>query len=204
MLYSGLRTCEVRRLRLDEIDWESRRLRIEQSKGLKDRLVFLNTATVEALQTWLARRGTAEYFTEHVFLFRHKPLSRRYCHTRLRTYAQRTGYRVTPHQLRHSCGTLLLNAGAPIVTVQTLLGHKKIDTTLGYARLYDGTVAADYYRAMHQVESLMALPEDKQTPATTPGELIALVDSLHRGTLNETQRETLQLLRKGLLALTAG
>jgi hypothetical protein len=42
---------------------------------------------------------------------------------------------------------LLLNAGAPVLTVQTILGHKFIDTTLGYARLYDGTVAADYYEA---------------------------------------------------------
>jgi hypothetical protein len=36
-----------------------------------------------------------------------------------------------------------LNAGAPVLTVQSTLGHKFIDTTLGYARLYDGTVAAD-------------------------------------------------------------
>ncbi len=48
-----------------------------------------------------------------------------------------------PHQLRHSCATLLLNAGAPVLTVQTLLGHEWVDTTLGYACLYDGTVAAD-------------------------------------------------------------
>jgi len=47
---------------------------------------------------------------------------------------------VTPHMLRHSCATLLLNAGAPILTVQAILGHKHINTTLGYARLYDGTV----------------------------------------------------------------
>ncbi len=51
---------------------------------------------------------------------------------------------VTPHQLRHTCATLLINAGAPILTVQAILGHKHIDTTLGYTRLYDATVAADY------------------------------------------------------------
>jgi hypothetical protein len=42
----------------------------------------------------------------------------------------------------------LLNAGAPILTVKLILGHKHIDTTLGYARLYDGTVAVDYYKAI--------------------------------------------------------
>ena len=52
MLYSGLRTCEVRRLRLGEIDWDGRRIRIEQSKGLKDRLVYVNNATLAVLKTW--------------------------------------------------------------------------------------------------------------------------------------------------------
>ena len=38
------------------------------------------------------------------------------------------------------------------MAVQTILGHQHIDTTMGYAKLYDGTIAADYYRAMEQVE----------------------------------------------------
>ena len=201
MLHSGLRTCEVRRLRLDDIDWESRRIRIEQSKGLKDRLVYMNTATAQALQAWLVVRGDDEYLSDTFFLYRHQPLSRRYCHVRLRTYRKRCGVKITPHQLRHSCATLLLNAGAPVITVQMLLGHEKVDTTLGYARLYDGTVAADYYRAMGQVERLFELSESRQIPLSTPAELVALVDALGSGTLNEHQRQTLQSLRDGILSL---
>jgi site-specific recombinase XerD len=201
MLFSGLRTCEVRRLRLGEVNWAGRRIRIEQSKGLKDRLVYLNPATIAALQAWLTVRGADESQNDHVFLYRHQPLSRRYCHVRLRTYAKRTGVRITPHQLRHSCATLLLNAGAPVVTVQTLLGHEKIDTTLGYARLYDGLVAADYYRAMSQVERLLACPESLQPAPPNPSKLLALVDALGAGTLNDGQRETLCTLRVGILAL---
>jgi integrase len=49
---------------------------------------------------------------------------------RLATYGARYGVIVTPHQLRHSCATLLLNAGAPVLMVQTILGHKHVDTTL--------------------------------------------------------------------------
>jgi len=95
---------------------------------------------------------------------------------------------------------LLLNAGAPILTVQTILGHKFIDTTLGYARLYDGTVAADYYRAMAEIESRF---EGDKTATTPPdsGQLLALVDALHAGTLNDAQRETVQALRAGILAV---
>lgn len=57
MLYSGLRTGEVRRLQVSDIDWERRLIRIEQSKGLKDRLVPMSAATIEALQHYLDVRG---------------------------------------------------------------------------------------------------------------------------------------------------
>lgn len=202
MLYSGLRTCEVRHLRLKDLDRENNRIRIEQSKGFNDRLVFMNAVTIKALETWLAMRGDAEYLSDFVFLYRHKPLSRRYCAVRLRTYSKQTGNHISPHQLRHSCATLLLNAGAPVVTVQTLLGHKYIDTTMGYARLYDGTIAADYYRAMGQVEELFGANPDENILPPHPGELLAMIDSLSNGSLNETQRETLAALRKGISMLS--
>jgi integrase/recombinase XerD len=196
MLHSGLRTGEVRRLRLGDLDLGARRARIEQSKGLKDRLVCLSRPTIEALNAYLAVRGPAG---EHVFVFRHAPLSYSYyCYERLETYGTRCGVHVMPHQLRHTCATLLLNAGAPVLTVQTILGHRHVDTTLGYARLYDGTLAADYYRAMAQIEPRLDGSERALLP---PEQLLALVDSLQAGTLNEAQRETVQALRLAVLAL---
>ena len=198
MLHSGLRVGEVRRLRQADLDLPGQRVRIEQSKGLKDRLAILSPAVVKAIQAYLPLRGPID--SDHVFVFAHRPLSLSYCFERLRTYGQRCGLTITPHQLRHSCATLLLNAGAPILTVQTLLGHKHIDTTLGYARLYDGTVAADYYRAMALVEQRLQ-PPDTPLPVPEPGQLIALIDSLGNGTLNENQKELVHLLRQGVLAL---
>jgi integrase len=199
MLTSGLRCGEVRRLRLDDLDLKGRRVRIIQSKGLKDRIVYLVQATVDALSDYLRVRGPAA--TDHVFIYRHRPLSPSYCLGRMRTYSRRCGVDVTPHQLRHTCATILLNAGAPILTVQTILGHKYVDTTLRYARLYDGTVAADYYRAMDEIERRLMLQEETDRPAPHVGQLLALVDSLQVGTLNDAQRETVQMLRAGLLAL---
>jgi site-specific recombinase XerC len=96
---------------------------------------------------------------------------------------------------------LLLNAGAPVISVQALLGHEKVDTTLGYARLYDGTLAADYYRAMGQIERLFVQSEGEKAPTMTPTQLVTLVDTLGNGTLNQAQRETLQTLREGILSL---
>lgn len=197
MLHSGLRTGEVRRLEKPDLDLKGGRVRIEQSKGLKDRVVYLSPATVAAIEAYLDVRGPAA--DDHLLLYRHDPLSVSYCSHRLRTYSKRCGVLITPHQLRFSCATLLLNAGAPVLTVQSILGHKFIDTTLGYARLYDGTVAADYYRAMAEIESQL----DGGSALVPPdsGQLLALVDSLHAGTLNDAQRETVQALRAGILAM---
>ena len=115
---AGLRSGEIRRLRLANLDLEGRWVRIEQSKGLKDRLVCLSGEVVTALGAYLAVRGPGA--GDYVFLYRHRPLSIGYCGQRLRTLGKRCGVRATPHQLRCTCATLLLNAGAPILTVQAV------------------------------------------------------------------------------------
>ena len=183
MLHSGLRTGEIRSLLFTDLDLASRRVRIEQSKGLRDRMVYLSATTVSALKSYFEVRGPKDALPEQIFIYAHKPLSRFYCGERLHTYGRCCGIDITPHQLRHSCATLLLNAGAPVLMVQTLLGHKWVDTTLGYARLYDGTIAADYYSAMAMIERQMHLPEDAFAEPPGTGQLLALVNSLHEGTL---------------------
>jgi integrase len=198
MLHCGLRTGEIRHLKLQDIDWDARRLRIEQSKGLKDRHIYLDETILGVLRSYLALRGQAEALPANVFVFRHAPLSRTYCFQRLETYGLRCGVKAAPHQLRHSCATLLLNAGAPVLSVQMILGHQRVDTTLGYARLYDGTVAADYYSAMNHVERQLALPEDKVKEPPSVGQLIALTDALRNGSLNPAQTELVRALREGL------
>ena len=139
--------------------------------------------------------------SNHVFVFRHRPLGSTFCYDRLRSYGRRCGVWASPHQLRHSCATLLLNAGTPVLTVQTILGHKYIDTTLGYARLYDGTLTADYYRAMIEIEGRLELSEDTANLRPDSGELLALIDTLHTGKLSEVQRKTIQTLRAAILTL---
>jgi hypothetical protein len=67
--------------------------------------------------------------------------------------------------------------------------------------LYDGTVAADYYRAMDQVEARMSLAQGANDGPPSGGQLLALVDALHDGTLNEGQRETMHALRLSILAM---
>jgi site-specific recombinase XerD len=192
VLHCGLRTGEIRVLRCDAIDLDERRIRIERSKGLKDRVVYISVPAAEALHAYLEVRGDAP--TDHVFVYRHRPLSTRYCGIRLDTYGRCCKVRITPHQLRHSFGTLMLNAGAPIEALQQLMGHKKIDTTLVYSRVYDSTVAADYYRAMGQIEGPQGQFVDGK-------ELLGLLDVLQSGDLDETQQEAMQALRIAIQSL---
>jgi site-specific recombinase XerD len=151
MLYGGLRTAEVRFLRLDDVDWEHQRVRIEQSKGFRERLVYLSEEALDALQAYLEVRGLeGKDHKGWIFLYRHNLLSSRYCQQRLHTYGRRCHIKISPHQLRYTCATLMLNSGVPIATVQAILGHKHIDTTLSYARLYNDTVMMDYKHAIGQ------------------------------------------------------
>jgi site-specific recombinase XerD len=205
MLHSGLRTGEVRRLKLSDIDFERKLVRIEQSKGLKDRLVPLSEVTIRAIQAYLAVKGPKNSLPDVLFVFRNAPLSTRYCHQRLRQrYARIIGITITPHRLRHSCATLLLNAGAPITTVKQVLGHQRIDTTLGYARLYDGTIAADFYRAMRHVDKQIRLADTQHSDVhlPRPARMLALADALKSGTLNDEQADALNELRVEILSLS--
>jgi hypothetical protein len=76
--------------------------------------------------------------------------------------------------LRHSLTTLLLNAGAPILMVQNLLDNKYVDTTLGYARLYDGTVAADYFNAVGKLEGMVVKSKTILYSALDPNEALSI------------------------------
>lgn len=141
MAHSGLRTCEIRNLCWQDVDLQRHTIHIEESKGLHSRVVFLSPSTLDAL------KGLSKD-SAYVFTYNNQPLSNRYCQSRLKTLGNKYGVQVTPHQLRRTCATMLLNAGMSIFGVQAILGHKYIDTTLRYARSYDATIAKDYRKAI--------------------------------------------------------
>jgi site-specific recombinase XerD len=160
---SGLRVGEVEEMRLEDLDLENKRFTVRQSKGLKDRTVFMTDATVLALQEYLAARGPGP--TDHVFLYRNQPLCKDLVRGRIKAAGERVGVKVYPHRLRHTAATQLLNAGCRVTSIQKFLGHKELSTTMIYARVHDQTVADDYYAAMSQVEKrleLLGAPENAQ------------------------------------------
>jgi len=136
-------------LKWESVDLEQRTLRIEQSKGQKDRMVFLSPPAVEALRA--LPRVSALVFTRY-----HRPMSRQYCQSRLKTLGRTCAVKATPHQLRHTAATLLLNAGMSVWGVKSILGHRRVETTLRYARTRDSTAVKEYQRAFAHENSLLA------------------------------------------------
>lgn len=188
---SAMRLGEVEELRLEDLDLPGRKLTVRQGKGMKDRVVFLTDATCRALMEYLPVRGAG--VTDHVFLYRNRALRKDLIHSRIKAAGDRVGVKVSPHQLRHTCATQLLNAGCRVTSIQKLLGHTRLNSTMIYARVHDRTVANDYYAAMQEVEQRLLLLE-APLPAKLPVSaderhvLLELADQLSAPHLNEELR----------------
>ena len=135
---------------------------MRQSKNLKDRTVFLTDTAVKALQDYLAVRG--EGSSEHVFLYRNRALHKDLARDRIKAVGQAAGVKVYPHRLRHTCATQLLNAGCKVTSIQKFLGHRKLSSTMIYARVHDQTVSDEYYAAMNRVEQRLQVAPEPETP----------------------------------------
>ncbi|NNE32419.1 MAG: tyrosine-type recombinase/integrase, partial [Winogradskyella sp.] len=135
MMYScGLRIGEVLQLRLADIDLDRRQLVVVQSKNRKDRYVILAESTVPLLINYVS-----SYKPQH-FLFQGEK-GGMYSATSIRCFLRRScrragiTKRVTPHTLRHSYATHLIENGVNLRLVQELLGHSKPETTMIYTHV---------------------------------------------------------------------
>src|ERR1700736_2733301 len=146
----GLRAGEVVRLKVKHIDRAQNIIRIEQSKGRKDRNVMLSAEMLDLLRQWWKARRPGYDSTPPVaerWLFPGqrpgKPMTTRQLNRLFHEAADAAGIRkgVTLHALRHSFATHLLERGTDIRVIQALLGHDKLDTTARYARVATGMIA---------------------------------------------------------------
>jgi len=137
---SGLRVSELVGLRLSDLDFNVGVVRV-LGKGNKERLVPLGDAAIESLRAYLTQaRPLLERrrAVPHLFLGRHgRGLTRQMFWILLRRYVRAAGItkRVTPHTLRHSFATHLLEGGADLRVVQLMLGHADIGTTQIYTHV---------------------------------------------------------------------
>jgi integrase/recombinase XerD len=146
----GLRAGEVVKLKVKHIDSAQKIIRVEQSKGRKDRNVMLSPEMLDLLrQWWKARppRDNAGTPVEERWLFPGRmsgqPMTTRQLNRLFHETAEAAGIKksMTLHTLRHSFATHLLERGTDIRIIQALLGHHKLDTTARYARVATGMIA---------------------------------------------------------------
>jgi len=152
MLDAGLRSCEVvgkeRRngtleggLRLNHVDLNTGQLRIEDSKGGSDRILWLNETALDAFREWRAIRPQAK--TDLVFTtLRGGKIDNRYIRQFVDTYARRAGIqkKVHPHTLRHTFATDYYRKTKDLRALQKILGHASISTTEIYTHIVDDEV----------------------------------------------------------------
>jgi site-specific recombinase XerD len=152
MLRCGLRIGEVAALRLVDLflDEEYDRL-VVRGKGSRERGVYLSPQAKACLQDYLDERPAVK--SEFVFLsYLEKGLSTTSIHNRLLKYREMAGIQITAHRLRHSFANDMLNADAPITSIQKLMGHRWIESTQTYVMANDKQVRADYYAACAKLE----------------------------------------------------
>jgi integrase/recombinase XerD len=155
VLYAtGLRLSELLSLTMSSIEWGSRTVRVT-GKGNKERIVLLGDLAMDALEryvhvarpTLLGDRATDALFLSHTG----RQLSVRGFHVILRNHLASAGIErhVTPHTLRHSFATHLLEGGADLRSVQELLGHANISTTQVYTHV-SRAYLRDVYAKAHR------------------------------------------------------
>lgn len=164
---TGLRGAELLNLRVGDIDFATQRLIVYAGKNRQDRVVYLSPLLTTALVDYLAVRP--ETPDDHLWI---KPsgsrLARHNIKYRLHRWGATCNVHVTPHRLRHTFATRLVNAGLPLPSVAKLLGHRSLDMTQHYARLYEQTVHNQFDEAMTHIEGIVSLDWPRSTPIPTP------------------------------------
>lgn len=160
---AGLRASEVVGLRIEDVDSKRMLIRVRQGKGQKDRYVMLSLVLVEALRAyWRKHRPGSWLFPGPDPA---KPVGAITFARVCAGVGRRAGLakRVTPHTLRHTFATHLLEDGVDVRTIQALLGHRSLRTTALYTFVAPEKVAA----TRSPLDALFAAPA---TPAPTPPE----------------------------------
>ena len=137
---AGLRAAEVVSLKVSDVDSKRMVIRVEQGKGHKDRNVMLSASLLELLRAWWrAARPQGWLFPGRDPA---QPMTTRQLNRACHAAAEAAGIEknVSPHTLRHSFATHLLEQNVDVRVIQVLLGHAKLDSTALYTRVATKTI----------------------------------------------------------------
>jgi site-specific recombinase XerD len=153
LAHTGVRLSELLDLRVEDLNLAEGYATIRGGKPRKDRVVYLTPALATTLSRYLHHRPDLPEMP-YLFVLRGRCVSANIIRHRLKRYGQRTGLSVTPHRLRHTLGTRLINQGVPLQSIRKLLGHRRLNTTQIYARIYDETLYQQFTAAMSRLEAI--------------------------------------------------
>jgi integrase/recombinase XerD len=158
MLRCGLRVSEACALTWEAVDLQAGTIRINHGKGQVDRLVYCSTDVARAFQRW-QRQYTPRHYVFPSPQRRRAHLFRSQINRLMDQYLAAAGLTThySPHCLRHTFATHLLNAGVPLEVLKELLGHHSLHQTLRYAQLYETTKRQQYEQAMATITQRHAL-----------------------------------------------
>ncbi len=156
LFQTGVRSGELLDLRLGDLDFSHRRLFVNSGKNGDERVVYLTPALTASLARYLACRPAND--DDHLWLLVDgSQLQGNQVRHRLKKWGEICSVHVSPHRLRHTFATQLVNQGMPLASVAKLLGHRKLDMTQHYARLYERTVKEQFETAVAQIEGILAV-----------------------------------------------
>jgi len=147
MYATGLRVSELVNLKVADVDLLAGLVKCH-GKGNKERRVPLGKSAIHWLQQYSAvKAGYGKQSSPNVFLHRGRPFTRQLAWSMIKNHAEKVGIKnVSPHTLRHSFATHLLQHGADSRSVQALLGHSDISTTQIYTHITDMHLRSAYDR----------------------------------------------------------
>jgi integrase/recombinase XerD len=150
MVSTGIRVGELCKLRIEDLSPDAGSVRIH-GKGSRDRIAYISDANLcGRLQHFIEQRRECAGSCRSLFVNRNGlPMKPQSIRSRLRRHASEVGLsrRVTPHMLRHTAATLLIETGVDIRFVQRLLGHSSIATTEIYTHVSDEALRTTLARA---------------------------------------------------------
>ena len=178
MLETGVRVSEICNMDVDDVDLDDLSALILGGKGEKDRTVLFTDLTAKGIQEWMTERrmrAEKQVKEERQSLFLTKNghrITPRWVQKLMDRIADRAEIkrsRLTPHTLRHTFASGLLERGADLVTIQRLLGHASIATTRVYLEISDQTLREIYKRAQMPMPKISNPSPDSDLQGTLHG-----------------------------------
>lgn len=169
LAHTGVRISELLNLRLSDVDFQRQQMIVVGGKNGNERIVYMTPVLSRALNDYWKLRPASD--DDHLLLnIAASRLTAQQLSARLRAWGKQCDVPVTPHRLRHTFATQLVNQGMPLLSIAKLLGHQTLNMTQHYARLYEHTVKEQFEAATVHLDGILAL--NWPTSASTPSQRV--------------------------------